>query len=170
MELIWRLRCEILSGASKGRAICRRTRSISKTLDAEAIVDTGPLVALMDRRDSLHGWAVDVFARIPGPYVTTEANVVEVCHLLERDQLKRSLRFYEMLATGTIRVVSFSDRLSDVQAQVARYRDRRVDYADACVLALSDEYPRLPIITTDVADFTVYLRGRGNRNFVAPTG
>ena len=73
-----------------------------------------------------------------------------------------------MLATGTIAVIPFASRLTEVHAQVSRYRDRRVDYADACLLALSDEYPRLPIITTDVTDFTVYLRGRGNRNILTP--
>ena len=81
----------------------------------------------MDRRDYLHGWAVDVFRRMRGPYVTTEGNVCEVCHLLERDQPRRSLLFYDMLAAGVIVVAPFAKRLREVHAPVLRYRDRRVD-------------------------------------------
>lgn len=153
---------------SRGRPTSRRTRSISKNLDAKAIVDTGPIVALMNRRDSLHEWAVEVFGRVRGPYLTTEGNVSEICHLLEREQMKSSLRFYEMLRTRAVTVSSFASRMDDVQLQVARYRDRTVDYADACLLALSDENLRLPVITTDVADFVVYLRHRAVRNVLMP--
>lgn len=137
-------------------------------MDAKVIVDTGPIVALMNRRDALHGWAVEVFGRMRGPYLTTEGNVSEICHLLEREQIKSSLRFYALLKTDSVVVVSLADRMDAVQSQVARYRDRRVDYADAGLLALSDLYPHLPVITTDVADFTVYLRDRSDRNVQMP--
>ena len=126
------------------------------------------MVALMNRRDAMHAWAVEVFGRVRGPYLTTEGNVSEICHLLEREQMKSSLRFYELLRTKGVAITSFATRMDEVQSQVARYRDRTVDYADACLLALSDENPRLPIITTDVADFAVYLRHRSDRSVVMP--
>jgi len=150
------------------RPISRGTRSISRILDAKVIVDTGPIVALMNRRDTLHEWAVEVFGRMRGPYLTTEGNVSEICHLLEREQIKSSLRFYALLKTDSVGVISFARRMDAVQAQVARYRDRRVDYADAGLLALSDQFPQMPVITTDVADFTVYWRDRPNRKVLMP--
>lgn len=58
--------------------------------------------------------------------------------------------------------------LEKVADETARYRDRVVDFADACLMVLSDQFPRLPIVTTDVADFTVYLRGRSVRRLLAP--
>jgi hypothetical protein len=39
----------------------------------------------------------------------------------------------------------------------------------ACLMALSDAAPRLPIVTVDQADFAVYLRGRRSRRLVTPT-
>jgi predicted nucleic acid-binding protein len=103
-----------------------------------------------------------------GPYLTTESNVSEACHLLERQVVKGSLGLYEFLEVGLVQVVSLHDSLSAVQAHVARYRDRRVDFADACLLVLAERFPHLPIITSDRADFTVYLRSQSGRLVLPP--
>jgi len=133
-----------------------------------ALIDSGPLAAFLNRRDELHEWARDVFARTAGPYLTTEANVAEVCHLLERAALKGSLRFFELLNTGLIQTASFADSLSTVHAEVSRFRDRRVDFADACLLVLAERRPHLPLIAVDRADFQVYFRRRRNRLILPP--
>jgi len=133
-----------------------------------ALIDTGPLAAALDRHDAHHGWAQEVFGRIAGPYLTTEANFTEASHLVERGNLKGSLRLYQMVNTGLIQVAALHDRLPLVQAQVARFRDRRVDFADACLLVLAGQFSHLPIITTDRADFIVYLRGHPERLILPP--
>jgi len=133
-----------------------------------ALIDTGPLVAFLNRRDSLHPWAREVFAATPGPYLTTEGNVAEICHLLERTALKGSLPLFELIETGLLQVASLKDALAAVQAQIARFRDRKVDFADACLLVLADHHARLPLITIDRADFVVYFRGRTKRLILPP--
>jgi predicted nucleic acid-binding protein len=137
-------------------------------MSARALIDSGPLVAFLNRRDRLHAWAREVFAEMPGPYLTAEGNLGEVCHLLERESLKGSLRLYELLETGLIQVASLHESLPAVQAQAARFKDRRVDFADACLLVLSERWPRLPLITVDRADFVVYLRDRPERLVLPP--
>jgi len=42
----------------------------------------------------------------------------------------------------------------------ARYADRPPDLADLCLIRLSELHPRYPLISTDLADFRVYRRGR----------
>jgi hypothetical protein len=42
----------------------------------------------------------------------------------------------------------------------ARYADPKPDLADLCLIRLSELHPRYPVITTDLADFRVYRRGR----------
>ncbi len=133
-----------------------------------ALIDSGPLVAFLNRRDHLHAWACSVFSEIPGPYLTAEGNLGEVCHLLERETLKGSLRFFELLETGLLQVASLQAALPAVQAQVARFRDRRVDFADACLLVLAERHGRLRIITADRADFAVYCRGKRQRLVLPP--
>ena len=41
-----------------------------------------------------------------------------------------------------------------------RYADRAPDLADLCLIRLSELHPKHPVITTDLADFRVYRRGR----------
>ena len=46
------------------------------------IVDTGPLVALLDRRDPLHDWAEETFEELAPPYLTCDAVLTEASHFL----------------------------------------------------------------------------------------
>ena len=137
-------------------------------MSARALIDSGPLVAFLNRRDRLHTWAREVFAGTPGPYLTAEGNLGEVCHLLERETLKGSLRLYELLDTGLVQVASLHESLPAVQVQAARFKDRRVDFADACLLVLAERWPKLPLITVERSDFVVYLRDRPERLVLPP--
>jgi hypothetical protein len=47
-----------------------------------ALLDTGPLVALLDRRDQDHPWVVQQMARLRRPLHTCEAVITEAFHLL----------------------------------------------------------------------------------------
>ena len=50
-----------------------------------------------------------------------------------------------------------------------RYRDRWVDFADACIVVMSDEHPRLPVVSVDSADFAVYFfKRRPRRKLLLP--
>ena len=49
---------------------------------AHVLVDTGPLVAILDRSDRFHDWAAANLKAIQPPLITCEAVVSEVCFLL----------------------------------------------------------------------------------------
>src|SRR5262245_779178 len=49
-----------------------------------AIVDTGFLVALLNRSDAHHTWAAELVPRLKGPWLTAEACISESVFLLER--------------------------------------------------------------------------------------
>ena len=51
----------------------------------------------------------------------------------------------------------------DPAKAASNHRKHQVDFADACLLVLAARFPRMPIITTDRADFTVYLREQQHR-------
>lgn len=134
-----------------------------------ALVDTGFLVALVDRRDSCHSWAVATARSVPGPWLTCEACISESYHLLGKIAPAESLKVLAMLECGAL--VSqhlLPEHLAAVRDEPARYRGRPVDFADACLVALSDVAPRLPVVTVDAADFAVYLRGRRPRRLLTP--
>ena len=48
------------------------------------ILDTGPLVAFLDRTESHHAWACDQFRRFSLPLLTCEAVLTEALFLLRR--------------------------------------------------------------------------------------
>jgi predicted nucleic acid-binding protein len=62
-----------------------------------------------------------------------------------------------------IQVESFAHKLPQIRVLTAKFQDRRVDFADACLMLLAEEKPGLKIITADVADFSVFFRGRKSR-------
>jgi predicted nucleic acid-binding protein len=139
-------------------------------LAARAIIDTGLIAALWDPRDSLHEWAREAAARAPGPWLTCEACVTEMAFLLSgRGGPSAVLKLFGHLAAGSIRTRHLlPEGLMKVAAEIARYRDRRVDFADACLVVLSDEHPDLPVVTADRSDFQVYFRGRTPRTLITP--
>lgn len=47
------------------------------------LLDTGPLVALLDRNDSYHGWIAPRFGSLTGPLVTSGAVVTEATFFLQ---------------------------------------------------------------------------------------
>jgi hypothetical protein len=57
-------------------------------------------------------------------------------------------------------VFVLSEHVSRLAELAARYADRKPDLADLCLIRLSELHPRRPVITTDLADFRVYRRGR----------
>ena len=137
--------------------------------DAGALVDAGLLVALGDRRDARHAWALEQMRSMRGPWLTCEACVAEADHLLDYIKPPLSHWLYQLLQSGTLLSQHLlPEQLTRVQAEIARYRDRRVSFSDACIVILSDDHPKLPVITTDIADFTIYFRPRPSRRLLTP--
>lgn len=55
-----------------------------------------------------------------------------------------------------------SQNRSQVAALAARYKDRRPDLADLCLIRMSELHPRYSVITVDERGFRIYRRnGRG---------
>jgi predicted nucleic acid-binding protein len=121
-----------------------------------AIADTGFLVAFANRRDSRHQWAVELAQRVTEPLLTCEAVLAETAFHLGSSSLTLAL-----VRDGLVKL-SFvaSEHISRLAELAARYADRKPDFADLCLIRLSELYPEYPVITTDVSDFRVYRRGR----------
>jgi predicted nucleic acid-binding protein len=124
---------------------------------ATTLVDTGALVALLDRSDALHGWAVEVFRTLRPPLLTCEAVLAEAWHLLgdappSREALARLHR------DGIIRVAfDFETEASAVWRLLGKYGDMPMDYADACLVRMSEIHASPQVWTVD-SDFLAYRR------------
>lgn len=127
------------------------------------LLDTGCIVALMDRSERHHRRCAEAVASVGGPLVTCEAVVAEACYLL-RALPGASDAVLENVERGVFEIPFRLDRSSrSVRALMKRYASVPMDFADACLVHLADELDVGRILTLD-GDFAVY-RWRKSRPF-----
>lgn len=132
-----------------------------------AICDTGPLVAYFNRRDPHHAWAVAVMKQARPPMLTCEAVLTEAVYFLREDELDVDPLF-QMLEREALHLqFDISVNWPRIRTLMARYE--RMDFADACIVVMSEQHVRSEVLTIDRKDFSTYRRNdRQLINFVAP--
>jgi len=129
------------------------------------ITDTGPLVALLNRREQYHRWAREQFSLIRPPAITCEAVISEACFLLQ-DVDGGVDAVTSLLQRGVITTAfSLETELPVIARLLHRYRSQPMSFADACLVRMSEQHPSSTVITLD-SDFLVY---RKNGRQVIPT-
>ena len=125
------------------------------------IVDTGPLIALLDSDSNLHERTVKIWKAVGLPALTCEAVLTEATFLLQRDQLQPDA-LYELLHCGALKIgIALSEHSQDIRALMKRYRNIPMSLADASLVRLSELNPRHRLFTFD-SDFQIY-RKHGNK-------
>ena len=133
-------------------------------MSTRTILDTGPLVALLNRRDRYHAWTVRVLGGLPPPLWTCEAVLMEASHLT-----RQPLRITKMLAAGVVKIGIHAQDESEALAALLERYGQRMDFADACVVRMSELHKRSVVLTLDRRDFTTYRRnGREVIPLLAP--
>jgi len=121
------------------------------------IVDTGPLVAFLNRRDARHVWARDTLARIAPPLVTCEAVISEACFLL-RSLSGGNEAIFSLLRESLVRIdFSLSDELETVAKLLKKYADVPMSLADACLVRMAEQHAGAKVLTQD-SDFRRYRK------------
>jgi uncharacterized protein len=126
-------------------------------MKSRVIVDTGPLVALLNRADTHHAWVVQQLRDIQPPMITCEAVLAEATYLTRAVPGARAA-LIEMLGEGFLSIgMALADHHSAILAMVRRYTDVPMSLADACLVRLAEIYPQSPVLTLD-SDFVVYRK------------
>jgi predicted nucleic acid-binding protein len=122
---------------------------------AGVLVDASFLVALLNRRDSHHRWAVEIAQRLPPPWRTCEAVLSEVFHIAGA----RGVPTFETLLRRRALVVAFrlADDLESVLRLMRKYAQVPMSLADACLVRMSETVGDVRLLTTD-GDFRIYRR------------
>ena len=121
------------------------------------LTDSGPLVALLNRRDRHHRWAREQFDHVACPLWTCEGAITEVCHLLRTDGLP-PWGVLELLEREIIAVrFDLESNLDRVLALMQKYADTPMDFVDACLVTMTEARRDCCLITLD-SDFRVYRR------------
>ena len=119
------------------------------------LLDTGAIVALLDRGERHHAQCTAAIAELEQPFVTCEAVVAESCYLLQRLP-GAAETVLENVARGVFRIpFQLSRSAGPVRSIMHKYRDLPADFADACLIHLADELDTGEILTLD-RDFELY--------------
>jgi len=133
------------------------------------IVDTGPIVALLNSSDAHHQWTRDILDTIEPPLVTCEAVVSEACFILHRISGGQDA-VLELIERGVVSIVfSLKSELPVVRKLMDKYASVPMSLADACLVRMSELDSKVKVLTLD-NDFTIYRRNRRqNIPLLSPT-
>ena len=131
------------------------------------LLDTGVVVALLDRSEKHHMTCAEVVKRLSAPLITCEAVLAESCYLLRRLPGAPEA-VIENVAEGIFQIpLQLSREAPAVRQIMKKYRDRKIDLADACLIRLAEEFQTSAILTLD-SDFGVYRWGKNKPFNVLP--
>lgn len=131
----------------------------------KTLLDTGPLVAVLNRRDRNHEWAKQVFYSVRSPMFTCEPVLTEACYLV-RDIPGASDSILQLVERGLLEVdFAVAAELAAIRKLLTRYADVPMSLADACLVRMAELERRSTVLTVD-SDFQVYRR---NGRHVIPT-
>ncbi len=129
------------------------------------LIVTGPLVALLNRRDHYHLWARSVLDTVTPPVFTCEAVLSEACFLLARMD-GGAEAVLALVAADIVRVeFQVGVEIAAVRRLVERYANVPMSFADACVVRMSELELQSVVLTLD----NEFKRYRRNRRHVVPT-
>ena len=131
---------------------------------AKGLIDTGAIIALLDRDDEWHEACVSAFASLRLPLATSSAVLAEVFHLLGDNPRDRET-VWGFLRSGAVTLLPLNDEdLPSLEALMKRYEDRPMDFADATLVLLARKESLATVFTIDRDDFETY-RIEGKRRF-----
>lgn len=133
-----------------------------------ALVDTGAILALLDRDDRWHDACVSAFGTLGLPLTTSAAVLAELFHLVG-DSSSEVRAAWKFLRSGAVTVAAIGDTdMSALDALMARYHDRPMDFADATLVRLAERESLVTVFTIDHDDFETYRMERSRRFRIVP--
>jgi predicted nucleic acid-binding protein len=132
------------------------------------LLDTGPLIGCLNRKDQYHQWSVQLWAALSPPLWTCESVLSQAVFSLHSEGMPLdSILHY--LDIGIIRLdFSMDENRADVLSLLRKYADQPMSLADACLVRMAELNDHCQVFTTD-RDFSIYRRkGRGVIPLLAP--
>lgn len=123
------------------------------------VIDTGPIVALLNGRDQHHAWTKATAGRLYAPLHTCEAVLAEAHYLLSKVH-EGSRRLNELVDSERLDLsFRYNEHRRRVHELMTKYADLPMSFADACLVALSETLPDPRVFTLD-DHFSIYRRKR----------
>ena len=118
------------------------------------LVDTGFLVALYVRGDTLHHAALTWLRQNRLPLQTVAPVIVETCFFLD---VPGKTALLNWIAQGGLTVVEIPiSSYPELATYIQKYADQDIDFADATLVWLANQTGERSILTVDESDFQTY--------------
>src|SRR5262245_54550894 len=128
------------------------------------LVDTGPLIAYLDRRDPQHDHVAGFIDKFKGQLVTTAPVVGEVMYFISEFP-SGPVAFAKFLINSDVLMPGPMNATFVLAAAelMGKYDDTPMDFADATLVLLADELGLTEILTLDKRGFSTYRTVNGKR-------
>ena len=132
------------------------------------LVDAGPLVAIISKRDQYHRACVAAASHVQGPFYTTWPVVAESAYLL-RSRFEKVDKLLTRIRAGKIRLLPLdATDIDGISAILAQYSEQDFDLADATLMHLANRERIETVFTVDYRHFTVFRTSQGKQLSLLP--
>ena len=133
------------------------------------LVDTGPLVALLDRSDPDHVACQETLSSLNDSMVTVWPVITEAMYML-RAYWQAQEALWEMIEIGAVEMLQLGiDDVPRMKELMRKYRDLPMDLADAALVRAAERERLRRIFTLDRRDFQIYRPSRIGRFSIFPS-
>jgi predicted nucleic acid-binding protein len=123
----------------------------------QVILDTGPLVAVLNPGDTYHDWVTRQLADMTPPLLTCEAVLSEAC-FLSGNYGGHAYTVLELMQDGFMRIAfRLDEEFDQIERLMQKYADVPMSLADACLVRMAELYPHSFVLTLD-SDFRIYRK------------
>ena len=137
-------------------------------MKGRVLVDTGPIVAILSSSDEHHEDCVQQLRTFKGTLLTCWPVLTEVAWLLRAHPLAITA-LLTSLTSGPFRLAGLEEGdLPGITAIIRKYRDLKIQLADAALLHLANRESIETVFTLDRRDFGVLRLTRNRRLRIVP--
>ncbi len=131
------------------------------------LIDAGPIVSYLTD-EALHDWAAEQFSRF-SQFETCEAVLGEACARLAYAGFDQTA-VIRLVQRGVLKLTfDTAYNIGRILTLMEKYGNQPMDFADACLVTMSEEEEDALVVTLDRRDFTVYRRhGRKSIPILTP--
>jgi predicted nucleic acid-binding protein len=121
------------------------------------LIDTGPLVAYVDRNDPMHDTVSASLEPFTGQLATTSAVITESMYFLS-DVEGGPVTLAELLVASGARVIESTqpEQVMAAAQLMEKYADTPMDFADATLVLAADHLDVADVLTLDRRGFSTY--------------
>lgn len=135
------------------------------------IIDTGPLVALVDKNETHHSLCMESLRALPRStrLATTAPILTEAFYLLSKVPGGQD-KLFELLQVLNLSILEpGTESLPRIHDLMNCYKDLPMDFADAVTVATAEEKNIKSVMTLDWRDFQIYRPAHTKRLILIPS-